>query len=136
MYKVSYDFLINQPNVTRPFPRRWSLGTNLISATVLAKPFNTSPSYCFTQVADGYTELSNWEVGLAMGMCACSEQYGSFTGFSVGFCINKRRLFVTNFSSENNLRMFRLNAPFTPDDDWSIQLKHPQVIFQAQVGNK
>ena len=48
-----------------------------------------------------------------MGMCACLEQYGSFTGFSVGFCINKRRLFVTNFSSENNLPMFRLNAPFT-----------------------
>ena len=25
---------------------------------------------------------------------------------------------------------------FCPDDNWSIQLKHQQVIFQTQVGNK
>ena len=33
----------------------------------------------------------------------------SFSGFSVGFCIIE--LAVTNFSSENNLLTFRLNAP-------------------------
>ena len=25
---------------------------------------------------------------------------------------------------------------FAPDDDWSIQSKHQQVIFQAQVGHQ
>ena len=50
----------------------------------------------------------------------------------------KRRLFSTNLSSENNLPMFRLNAPvvFRPDDDWSIQSKRRQVIFRAQVGTR
>ena len=51
----------------------------------------------------------------------------------------KRRFSVTN--SENNLPMFQLNVPvvtghFRPNNDWSIQLKHRQVIFRAQVGNK
>ena len=50
----------------------------------------------------------------------------------------KRRLSVTNFSSENNLPMFRLNAPVVDvsDDDWNIQSKCRQVIFRAKVGNR
>ena len=50
----------------------------------------------------------------------------------------KRKVSVTNFSSENNLLISQLNAPvvfspvhFCTDDDWSIQLKRQQVIFQA-----
>ena len=43
-------------------------------------------------------------------------------------------------SLENNLPTFRLNAPVImdshPDDDWSIQSKHSQVFFQAQVGTR
>ena len=35
----------------------------------------------------------------------------TFSGFSVGCCIIERRLSVTTLSSENNLPMFRLNAP-------------------------
>ena len=35
----------------------------------------------------------------------------TFSCFSVGCCIIERRLSVTNLSSENNLPMFRLNAP-------------------------
>ena len=34
----------------------------------------------------------------------------SVRGFSVGFCINVKRLSVTNFSLKNNFLMFRLNA--------------------------
>ena len=42
----------------------------------------------------------------------CCLRLLSFSGFSVGFCINEeRRLSVTNYSSENNLPTFRLNAP-------------------------
>ena len=38
-------------------------------------------------------------------------KYFSFSGFSVGFCINEeKRLSVTNYSSENDLPTFRLNA--------------------------
>ena len=46
------------------------------------------------------------------------------------------RLPVTNLSSENNLPTFRLNAPviiFCPDDNWSIQAKHWQVIFEHRL---
>ena len=39
-----------------------------------------------------------------------STSFGTFSGFSVGFCM-KRRLFVSNLSSENNLPTFQLNAP-------------------------
>ena len=35
----------------------------------------------------------------------------TFSGFSVGFCINEEKLPVTNLSSENNSPTFRLNAP-------------------------
>jgi len=74
-----------------------------------------------------------------------------FSGFSVGCCINKKRLSVTNLSPENNLPTFRLNAPviigtkvmpwvhffhFCSDDHWSIQSKRRQVIFRAQVCNR
>ena len=44
----------------------------------------------------------------------------------------KRRLSVTNFSSENNLPTFRLNAPVVIRAKG--QLEH-SVIFQAKVGN-
>ena len=42
----------------------------------------------------------------------------------------RRRLSVTNLSLENNL------PTFCPDDNWSIQSKRWQVIFQAIVGNR
>ena len=47
-----------------------------------------------------------------------------------------RRLSVTNYSSENNLPTFRLNAPvtFRPDDDRRIQSKRRQVIFIYMCG--
>ena len=36
----------------------------------------------------------------------------SFSGFSVGFCINEEKGYLlTNFISENNLPTFQLNAP-------------------------
>ena len=38
--------------------------------------------------------------------------------FSVGFCINEEEVTAG------------------PDDDWSIQSKRQQVIFQAQVGTR
>ena len=43
----------------------------------------------------------------------------------------KRRLSVTNLSSENNLPTFRLDAPVVirEKDDWNIQSKRRQVIF-------
>ena len=47
-------------------------------------------------------------------VCVCTRICVGFffSGFSVGFCINEeRRLSVTNYSSENNLPTFRLNAP-------------------------
>ena len=73
---------------------------------------------------------------LLSGYMTYPRLVASFSGFSVGFCINEERLSVTNFSSENNLPTFRLNAPVVPDDDWSIQSKCRQVISRAKVGNR
>ena len=60
----------------------------------------------------------------------CKDICANFRGFSVGFCINEEKV----ISYQLELRMFRLNAPFA--NDWSIQSKCRQVIFQAQVGTR
>ena len=46
---------------------------------------------------------------------------------------SERKLSITSLSSENNLAMFRLNAPVAADDDWNIQLKHRQVISELKL---
>ena len=66
----------------------------------------------------------------------------------------ERRLSVTNLSSENNFADISTECSsrhqgesersakkceevhFCPEDDWSIQSKHRQVIFRTQVGNR
>ena len=65
----------------------------------------------------------------------------------------KRQVVCYKLELGNDYPTFRLNVPvviraivnsnvcshfltFHPDDDWSIQSKHQQVIFQAQVGNR
>ena len=50
----------------------------------------------------------------------------------------RERLSVTNYSSENNLLTFRLNAPVVIREKFncSIQSKHWQVIFWTIVGNR
>ena len=47
----------------------------------------------------------------------------------------KRRLSVTNLSLKNNLELFQLNAAVIIREKVSIQCKHQEVIYQAQVGN-
>ena len=47
----------------------------------------------------------------------------------LAFAVNEEKVIWYQLNSENNLPTFRLNA----DDDWSIQSKHRQVIFQAKL---
>ena len=47
----------------------------------------------------------------------------------------KRRLSVATLSSNNNLELFQLNAAVIIREKVSIQCKHQELIFQAQVGN-
>ena len=60
-----------------------------------------------------------------------------FSGFSVGFCIYEEKVICYQPELGNKL-MFRLNAPVVTrvKDDWNIQSKCQQAIFQAQAGNR
>ena len=69
----------------------------------------------------------------------CVRAKKTISGLSASKTFQMKRLSAINVSLENNFPTFRLKAPVVivlHNDDWSIQLKRPQVIFQAQVGNR
>ena len=71
------------------------------------------------------------------------ERCHSFSGFSVGLCINEEGYLLPTIAQKITCRRFdwsiqskRRQVILRPDDDWSIQSKRRQVIFRAIVGNR